>query len=198
MSGFSSAQSLMFRFCSSFSVSSSLPSHRNISYEDLLGALQRFGSCQQRLGQWCAAQQVETVPGDPSFIIPSQLEQEDQPVSHHQLIEENSFRTFELWHFSVTWQFDRRGLKLVSNPQTPVILQNQSWAELEVNRTIGRATDLWWIKCKYEKYLMTVSLYITSVFCYSWCFHLLDSLKCEIKKTLNVVFKYQKQKVFTF
>ncbi|XP_013864948.1 dehydrodolichyl diphosphate synthase complex subunit nus1 [Austrofundulus limnaeus] len=29
----------------------SLPSHRNISYEDLLGALQRFGSCQQRLGQ---------------------------------------------------------------------------------------------------------------------------------------------------
>lgn len=29
----------------------SLPSHRNVSYEDLLGALQRYGSCQQRLGQ---------------------------------------------------------------------------------------------------------------------------------------------------
>ncbi|KAF1376190.1 hypothetical protein PFLUV_G00207500 [Perca fluviatilis] len=29
----------------------SLPTHRNISYEDLLGALQRFGVCQQRLGQ---------------------------------------------------------------------------------------------------------------------------------------------------
>ncbi|XP_059213071.1 dehydrodolichyl diphosphate synthase complex subunit nus1 [Centropristis striata] len=29
----------------------SLPSHRNVSYEDLLGVLQRFGSCQQRLGQ---------------------------------------------------------------------------------------------------------------------------------------------------
>ncbi|XP_078131157.1 dehydrodolichyl diphosphate synthase complex subunit nus1 [Sander vitreus] len=29
----------------------SLPSHRNVSYEDLLGALQRFGVCQQRLGQ---------------------------------------------------------------------------------------------------------------------------------------------------
>ncbi|XP_057679386.1 dehydrodolichyl diphosphate synthase complex subunit nus1 [Corythoichthys intestinalis] len=29
----------------------SLPSHRNISYEDLWGALQRYGECQQRLGQ---------------------------------------------------------------------------------------------------------------------------------------------------
>ncbi|KAK9531161.1 hypothetical protein VZT92_010603 [Zoarces viviparus] len=29
----------------------SLPSHRNVSYEDLLGVLQRFGSCHQRLGQ---------------------------------------------------------------------------------------------------------------------------------------------------
>ncbi|XP_069370939.1 dehydrodolichyl diphosphate synthase complex subunit nus1 [Paralichthys olivaceus] len=29
----------------------SLPSHRNVSYEDLLGALQRYGDCQQRLGQ---------------------------------------------------------------------------------------------------------------------------------------------------
>ncbi|XP_029281134.1 dehydrodolichyl diphosphate synthase complex subunit nus1 [Cottoperca gobio] len=29
----------------------SLPSHRNVSYEDLLGVLQRFGACQQRLGQ---------------------------------------------------------------------------------------------------------------------------------------------------
>ncbi|XP_006796335.1 dehydrodolichyl diphosphate synthase complex subunit nus1 [Neolamprologus brichardi] len=29
----------------------SLPSHRNVSYEDLLGALQRYGACQQRLGQ---------------------------------------------------------------------------------------------------------------------------------------------------
>ncbi|KAL6096227.1 nus1 [Pungitius sinensis] len=29
----------------------SLPSHRNVSYEDLLGILQRFDSCQQRLGQ---------------------------------------------------------------------------------------------------------------------------------------------------
>ncbi|XP_071334497.1 dehydrodolichyl diphosphate synthase complex subunit nus1 [Trachinotus anak] len=29
----------------------SLPSHRNMSYEDLLGALQRYGACQQRLGQ---------------------------------------------------------------------------------------------------------------------------------------------------
>uniref|UniRef100_A0A3Q2UZL7 ditrans,polycis-polyprenyl diphosphate synthase [(2E,6E)-farnesyldiphosphate specific] n=1 Tax=Haplochromis burtoni TaxID=8153 RepID=A0A3Q2UZL7_HAPBU len=29
----------------------SLPSHRNISYEDLLGVLQRYGACQQRLGQ---------------------------------------------------------------------------------------------------------------------------------------------------
>ncbi|XP_054618445.1 dehydrodolichyl diphosphate synthase complex subunit nus1 isoform X1 [Dunckerocampus dactyliophorus] len=29
----------------------SLPSHRNISYEELLGALQRYGQCQQRLGQ---------------------------------------------------------------------------------------------------------------------------------------------------
>ncbi|XP_034382945.1 dehydrodolichyl diphosphate synthase complex subunit nus1 [Cyclopterus lumpus] len=28
----------------------SLPSHRNVSYEDLLSVLQRFGSCQQRLG----------------------------------------------------------------------------------------------------------------------------------------------------
>lgn len=29
----------------------SLPSHRNLVYEDLLGALQRYSSCQQRLGQ---------------------------------------------------------------------------------------------------------------------------------------------------
>ncbi|XP_035461890.1 dehydrodolichyl diphosphate synthase complex subunit nus1 [Scophthalmus maximus] len=29
----------------------SLPSHRNVSYEDLFGALQRYGACQQRLGQ---------------------------------------------------------------------------------------------------------------------------------------------------
>uniref|UniRef100_A0A3B4T581 ditrans,polycis-polyprenyl diphosphate synthase [(2E,6E)-farnesyldiphosphate specific] n=1 Tax=Seriola dumerili TaxID=41447 RepID=A0A3B4T581_SERDU len=29
----------------------SLPSHRNVSYEDMLGALQRYGVCQQRLGQ---------------------------------------------------------------------------------------------------------------------------------------------------
>lgn len=29
----------------------SLPSHKGVSYEDLFGALQRFGSCQQRLGQ---------------------------------------------------------------------------------------------------------------------------------------------------
>ncbi|XP_060947197.1 dehydrodolichyl diphosphate synthase complex subunit nus1 [Limanda limanda] len=29
----------------------SLPSHRNVSYEDLLGALQRYCDCQQRLGQ---------------------------------------------------------------------------------------------------------------------------------------------------
>lgn len=29
----------------------SLSSHRNLSYEDFLGALQRFGSCQQRLGK---------------------------------------------------------------------------------------------------------------------------------------------------
>ncbi|XP_056261089.1 dehydrodolichyl diphosphate synthase complex subunit nus1-like [Seriola aureovittata] len=29
----------------------SLPSHRNVSYEDMLGALQRYGACQQRLGQ---------------------------------------------------------------------------------------------------------------------------------------------------
>ncbi|KAM9840607.1 dehydrodolichyl diphosphate synthase complex subunit nus1 [Aulostomus maculatus] len=29
----------------------SLPSHRNVSYENLLGALQRYGECQQRLGQ---------------------------------------------------------------------------------------------------------------------------------------------------
>ncbi|KAF7208932.1 dehydrodolichyl diphosphate synthase complex subunit nus1 [Nothobranchius furzeri] len=29
----------------------SLPSHRNVSYEDLLGVLQRYSSCQQRLGQ---------------------------------------------------------------------------------------------------------------------------------------------------
>lgn len=29
----------------------SLPSHRNVSYEDLLGVLQRYGVCQQRLGQ---------------------------------------------------------------------------------------------------------------------------------------------------
>lgn len=29
----------------------SLPSHRNVSYEDLLGALQRYSACQQRLGQ---------------------------------------------------------------------------------------------------------------------------------------------------
>ncbi|KAM7367496.1 hypothetical protein PAMP_013788 [Pampus punctatissimus] len=29
----------------------SLPSHRNISYEDLLGVLQRYSVCQQRLGQ---------------------------------------------------------------------------------------------------------------------------------------------------
>lgn len=29
----------------------SLPTHRNISYEDFLGALQRYGTCQQRLGQ---------------------------------------------------------------------------------------------------------------------------------------------------
>lgn len=29
----------------------SLSSHRNISYEDLLGALNRYGSCQQRLGK---------------------------------------------------------------------------------------------------------------------------------------------------
>ncbi|XP_034057424.1 dehydrodolichyl diphosphate synthase complex subunit nus1 isoform X1 [Gymnodraco acuticeps] len=29
----------------------SLPSHRDVSYEDLLGVLRRFGSCQQRLGQ---------------------------------------------------------------------------------------------------------------------------------------------------
>ncbi|KAM9333908.1 dehydrodolichyl diphosphate synthase complex subunit nus1 [Symphorus nematophorus] len=29
----------------------SLPSHRNVSYEDLLGALQQYGACQQRLGQ---------------------------------------------------------------------------------------------------------------------------------------------------
>lgn len=29
----------------------SLPSHRGVSYEDLFGALQRFSSCQQRLGQ---------------------------------------------------------------------------------------------------------------------------------------------------
>ncbi|XP_045916583.1 dehydrodolichyl diphosphate synthase complex subunit nus1 [Micropterus dolomieu] len=29
----------------------SLPSHRNISYEDVLGALQQYGACQQRLGQ---------------------------------------------------------------------------------------------------------------------------------------------------
>ncbi|XP_070705428.1 dehydrodolichyl diphosphate synthase complex subunit nus1 [Pempheris klunzingeri] len=29
----------------------SLPSHRNVSYEDLLGALQQYGACHQRLGQ---------------------------------------------------------------------------------------------------------------------------------------------------
>lgn len=29
----------------------SLPSHRNVSYEDLFGALQQYGACQQRLGQ---------------------------------------------------------------------------------------------------------------------------------------------------
>ncbi|XP_072218949.1 dehydrodolichyl diphosphate synthase complex subunit nus1 [Leuresthes tenuis] len=29
----------------------SLPSHRSVSYEDLLGALQRYSACQQRLGQ---------------------------------------------------------------------------------------------------------------------------------------------------
>ncbi|XP_051234564.1 dehydrodolichyl diphosphate synthase complex subunit nus1 isoform X1 [Dicentrarchus labrax] len=29
----------------------SLPSHRNVSYEDLLGALQQYSACQQRLGQ---------------------------------------------------------------------------------------------------------------------------------------------------
>nr|XP_020467177.1 dehydrodolichyl diphosphate synthase complex subunit NUS1 isoform X2 [Monopterus albus] len=29
----------------------SLPSHRNVSYEDLLGALQQYSTCQQRLGQ---------------------------------------------------------------------------------------------------------------------------------------------------
>ncbi|KAF6714723.1 Dehydrodolichyl diphosphate syntase complex subunit nus1 [Oryzias melastigma] len=29
----------------------SVPSHRNVSYEDLYGALQRYGVCQQRLGQ---------------------------------------------------------------------------------------------------------------------------------------------------
>ncbi|XP_073348343.1 dehydrodolichyl diphosphate synthase complex subunit nus1 [Pagrus major] len=29
----------------------SLPSHRNVSYEDLLGVLQQYGACQQRLGQ---------------------------------------------------------------------------------------------------------------------------------------------------
>lgn len=33
-------------------VLSSLPSHRKVSYEDLLGALQRYSTCQQRLGQW--------------------------------------------------------------------------------------------------------------------------------------------------
>lgn len=38
----------------SCSALSSLPSHRNVSYEDLLGVLQRYGVCQQRLGQWCA------------------------------------------------------------------------------------------------------------------------------------------------
>nr|XP_046229423.1 dehydrodolichyl diphosphate synthase complex subunit nus1 [Scatophagus argus] len=29
----------------------SLPSHRNVSYKDLLGALQQYGACQQRLGK---------------------------------------------------------------------------------------------------------------------------------------------------
>ncbi|XP_068199372.1 dehydrodolichyl diphosphate synthase complex subunit nus1 [Antennarius striatus] len=29
----------------------SLPTHRNVSYEDLLGALQQYGACRQRLGQ---------------------------------------------------------------------------------------------------------------------------------------------------
>uniref|UniRef100_A0A3Q2PKM2 ditrans,polycis-polyprenyl diphosphate synthase [(2E,6E)-farnesyldiphosphate specific] n=1 Tax=Fundulus heteroclitus TaxID=8078 RepID=A0A3Q2PKM2_FUNHE len=29
----------------------SLPSHKNVSYEDLFGALQQYSSCQQRLGQ---------------------------------------------------------------------------------------------------------------------------------------------------
>ncbi|XP_042358845.1 LOW QUALITY PROTEIN: dehydrodolichyl diphosphate synthase complex subunit nus1 [Plectropomus leopardus] len=29
----------------------SLPSHKNVSYEDLLGVLQQYGACQQRLGQ---------------------------------------------------------------------------------------------------------------------------------------------------
>uniref|UniRef100_A0A3Q4BJ92 ditrans,polycis-polyprenyl diphosphate synthase [(2E,6E)-farnesyldiphosphate specific] n=1 Tax=Mola mola TaxID=94237 RepID=A0A3Q4BJ92_MOLML len=29
----------------------SLPSHKNVSYEELLGALQRYGTCQQRIGQ---------------------------------------------------------------------------------------------------------------------------------------------------
>lgn len=36
---------------SDFCVHSSLPSHKDVSYEQLLGALQRYGSCHQRLGQ---------------------------------------------------------------------------------------------------------------------------------------------------
>lgn len=42
--------------CVLLCVLSSLPSHRNVSYEDLLGALQQYGTCQQRLGQWGAGQ----------------------------------------------------------------------------------------------------------------------------------------------
>lgn len=34
-----------------FCVHSSLPSHKDVSYEQLLGALQRYRSCHQRLGQ---------------------------------------------------------------------------------------------------------------------------------------------------
>lgn len=44
----------VFEVCVLLCVLSSLPSHRNVSYEDLLGALQQYGTCQQRLGQWCA------------------------------------------------------------------------------------------------------------------------------------------------
>lgn len=49
---------------------SSLPSHKNVSYEQLLGALQRYGSCHQRLGQW-ASESVEFLRVPPLLFIAS-------------------------------------------------------------------------------------------------------------------------------